>query len=59
MEEASSRGFIADILVIAALMASMWLTTDGEAEGEDQVGTTAAAGPPKADVHLGRGEPTS
>ncbi len=58
MEEASSRGFIADVLVIAALLASMWLMTDAQAEQEEQVGTTAATGPqpPKADVHPGRGE---
>ncbi|HNU94080.1 MAG TPA: hypothetical protein PKM09_04350 [Bacillota bacterium] len=56
MDEASSRGFIADILVIAGLMASVWLLTEGEEErgrGE-QLEAAEDVGPP--DLRPGKGE---
>ena len=59
MDETSSRGFIADILVIAGLMASAWLLTEGEEErgrgGPPE--TEEAVGPP--DLHPGKGESQS
>ncbi|MGI6131849.1 MAG: hypothetical protein ACOYES_08255 [Bacillota bacterium] len=57
MDEASSRGFIADILVIAGLMASVWLLAEGEEErGRGaQPETAEAVGPP--DLRPGKGEP--
>ena len=55
MEETSSRGFVADILVIAGLMASVWLLTEGEGERGGQVETAAAVGPPG--LRPGKGEP--
>jgi hypothetical protein len=56
MDEASSRGFIADILVIAGLMASMWLLTEGEEERSrgGQPETAEAVAP--HDLHPGKGE---
>ncbi len=59
MEEASSRGFIADVLVIGALMASMWLLTEGEVERSrgEQVEMEAATESPKPDLRSGRSEP--
>jgi len=56
MDEASSRGFIADILVIAGLMASMWLLTEGEEERSrgGQPDTEEAVEPP--DLRPGKGE---
>ncbi|MCR4425489.1 MAG: hypothetical protein NUW23_04770 [Firmicutes bacterium] len=35
MEEASSRTLITDILIIGALIASLWLTMDQEASADD------------------------
>ncbi|MEA4882262.1 MAG: hypothetical protein VB144_01155 [Clostridia bacterium] len=53
MEEASSRGFITDILVMGALLASMWLTADDGKETDD-----ASVGmPPEVRLIPGRGEP--
>jgi len=56
MDETSSRGFIADILVIAGLMASMWLLTEGEEERNrgGQPKTEEAVEPP--DLRPGKGE---
>lgn len=56
MDQASSRGFIADILVIAGLMASMWLLTEGEEERGrgGRPGTEEAVELP--DLRPGKGE---
>lgn len=56
MDESSSRGFIADILAIAGLMASVWLLTEGEGERSrgEQLEAAQAAEPP--DLRRGKGE---
>ena len=59
MDEASSRGFIADILVIAGLMASMWLLTEGEEERSRGGQPEAEEAVELPDLHPGKGESQS